>query len=825
MTLFPEPLAPEALRWRFDKSESLDLDGGKLSKEIFIGQERAERAMAFGLGMSSNEFNLYVSGPPGTGKYTMCRSYCERLACETDVPDSIAFVHNFSDSDRPLWLTFPAGIAVEFQGDMAMLVTELQESIPKAFEADAHESARKEIVESVQTQQRQRLEALEEKGRAVNFAIQMSQAGLNVIPLIDGKNATAEQFENLPEEERKRYEENRNSLATPISEFVKETRNLEKEVRARMRKLDENIALTAVKGPMDDLRDKYASFEKTISFLDMVERHILGNFSTFQNTEELGGAEAAPMMMMRPPKDENPFRVYEVNVVVDNSALECAPVVYESNPNFNNLFGRIERRAHFGTYTTDFTLVRAGSIVQASGGFLILNALDVLTNPGVWPALKRAIRTRCVRIEDLGETFGWSQGTIKPEPIPVNVKVLLMGSPMIYYLLLRQDEDFGKLFKVKADFSSVIKRTPASLRDFRAFVEFHRAEDGLLPFSDDAMARVLEASSRMVSDQSRLSAQFGELRELLLEADHWARQEEAQRVEAKHIICAEDEKRFRADLLDERLRDQIIEGHVMIDVEGEVIGQINGLAVLSMGDFSFGKPSRITAQTFMGDRGVINIERESKLSGNIHDKGMLILQGYLGATYARNHPLALSASITFEQNYGGVDVRESISGAVAVKLKDPVFESQTKNKLGNNDVRGWIVSDVRSAVVDFLHKNQTTALQIQEKISQNERLRKELNAVKKEAKDAARKIAIKIPHFKDCKFHFGQKKLGDESTIFITEGPSAAGSMVSARDPLTQSIFGLKGVPLNVFGRPKAVIYKNEELYNLMMALGIEDSI
>ncbi|MBT3352160.1 MAG: AAA family ATPase [Nitrospinaceae bacterium] len=655
MTLFPEPLAPEALRWRFDKSESLDLDGGKLSKEIFIGQERAERAMAFGLGMSSNEFNLYVSGPPGTGKYTMCRSYCERLACETDVPDSIAFVHNFSDSDRPLWLTFPAGIAVEFQGDMAMLVTELQESIPKAFEADAHESARKEIVESVQTQQRQRLEALEEKGRAVNFAIQMSQAGLNVIPLIDGKNATAEQFENLPEEERKRYEENRNSLATPISEFVKETRNLEKEVRARMRKLDENIALTAVKGPMDDLRDKYASFEKTISFLDMVERHILGNFSTFQNTEELGGAEAAPMMMMRPPKDENPFRVYEVNVVVDNSALECAPVVYESNPNFNNLFGRIERRAHFGTYTTDFTLVRAGSIVQASGGFLILNALDVLTNPGVWPALKRAIRTRCVRIEDLGETFGWSQGTIKPEPIPVNVKVLLMGSPMIYYLLLRQDEDFGKLFKVKADFSSVIKRTPASLRDFRAFVEFHRAEDGLLPFSDDAMARVLEASSRMVSDQSRLSAQFGELRELLLEADHWARQEEAQRVEAKHIICAEDEKRFRADLLDERLRDQIIEGHVMIDVEGEVIGQINGLAVLSMGDFSFGKPSRITAQTFMGDRGVINIERESKLSGNIHDKGMLILQGYLGATYARNHPLALSASITFEQNYGGVD--------------------------------------------------------------------------------------------------------------------------------------------------------------------------
>ncbi|MEE9257659.1 MAG: ATP-binding protein [bacterium] len=652
MTAFPEPLPPDALRWKFDSSKALPTDGGKLSMEIFIGQERAERALAFGLRMRSHEFNLYVAGPPGTGKYTMCRSFCERLACSIPVPGSVVFVHNFEEPDRPIWLSFPPGQGAAFRDEMESLIAEIKESIPKAFEADAHDESRKTVVEEAHQSQREKLAKLEEKAKEAGFAIQMTQTGMNVIPLIGGETATPETFEKLPEEERKKYDEGRATLTVPIADFVKETRALEKEARARIRDLDKDIARNVVQIPIDDLREKYADGEKTLAHLDRVQEDILGNLQKFHPPEEPSGGV---MALMRPPKEENPFGVYEVNVVVDNSTLECAPVVYESNPNFNNLFGRIERRAHFGTYTTDFTLVRAGSMIQANGGYLILNALDVLTNPGVWPALKRAIRNRCVRIEDLGETFGWSQGTIKPEPVPAEVKVLLMGSPMIYYLLLRQDEDFGKLFKVKADFSPDIKRTPESLRDYRAFIEFHTEEDGLLPFEEAAIARVLEASSRMVADKNRLSAQFGELRELLLESNHWASEDGCARVEAKHVVRAEDEKRFRADLLDERLRDQIVEGNLLIDVEGEVTGQINGLAVLSLGGFSFGKPSRITAQTFMGDKGVVNIERESKLSGSIHDKGVLILQGYLGATYARKRPLALSASITFEQNYGGVD--------------------------------------------------------------------------------------------------------------------------------------------------------------------------
>ncbi len=656
MTTFPEPLPVEALRWQFRPDESLAMNGGELSTDTFIGQERAERALAFGLRMRPAEFNLYVAGPSGTGKYTMCKSYCQRVAEEYPVPDSVVFVHNFSNPDKPLWLKFPPGVEVAFRNDMEAVITELREFIPKAFEDETHEERRKEIIEGAQSRQREKLAALEKRAKEAGFTVQMSATGLNVIPMIDGKPATSETFENLPEADREDLEKKRLGLGDHISEFVKETRALEKEIRERVREFDREIALTAVKNPMDDLREKYQDYKKTISYLDSVEGHILKNLSNFRTPDEEdspgGGALA---MMMRPAKEENPFRVYEVNIVVDNSDLSAGPVVFESNPNFNNLFGRLERRAHFGTYTTDFTMVRAGSMIQANGGFLILNAIDVLTNPGVWPALKRVIRDRCARIEDLGETYGWTQGGIKPEPIPVDVKVILMGSQMIYYLLLQHDEEFGKLFRVKADFSSEIKRTPESLRDFRAFIEFHRKEGDLLPFGDDAVARILEMCSRLVSNKEKLSAQFGEVREILLEANHWARQEGVIEVAAKHVVRAEDERRFRANLLDERLREQIVEGNLMIDVEGEVVGQVNGLAVLSLGDYSFGKPSRITAQTFMGNSGVVNIERESKLSGSIHDKGVLILQGYLGATYARKRPLALSASICFEQNYSGVD--------------------------------------------------------------------------------------------------------------------------------------------------------------------------
>ena len=650
----PQPLPPDALRWRCDLSQALPPDGDGPSSEKFIGQDRAERALAFGLEVRSSEFNVYIAGPPGTGRYTMCRAICERIARTRAVPSSVIFVHNFADPERPLWLKFPPGLGRSFRDDMESLIAELREAIPKAFEDESHETGRKGIIESIQARQQELLSGLEGRAKKAGFAVRPGQGGFSLIPLIEGEPATEEAFAKLSQEERERIAKARNVFSEHVGDFVKHTRALEKELRARIQELEKGIALTAVRGPVDDLREKYKDFRKVLEHLDKVQEHVLDNLQHFRPQEEEGQPQI-PFLALRRGPEEDPFKAYAVNLAVDSSDMDCAPVVFESNPNFSNLFGRVERRAVFGAYTTDFTMVRAGSMIAASGGFLILNALDALISPGVWPALKRAIRTRCVRIEDLGETYGWSQGGIKPEPVPVDVKVILMGSPTLYYLLLQHDEDFQKLFKVKADFSPMIGRTAESLRDFRGFIEYHRRKSDLLPFREEAAACVLEESARAVAHQGKLSARFGELHELLIEADHWAREEGVSEVGRRQILRAVEERRHRSDLIDERLRDLIVEGTLFIDVAGAVVGQVNGLAVMDLGDYSFGKPARITAQTFMGERGVVNIERESKLSGSIHDKGVLILQGYLGATYARRRPLALSASICFEQSYSGVD--------------------------------------------------------------------------------------------------------------------------------------------------------------------------
>jgi predicted ATP-dependent protease len=496
---------------------------------------------------------------------------------------------------------------------------------------------------------------LEIKAKELNFTLKIGQGNFTVIPLINGEPAKEEVLEELSEEEKEKINNDRDKFyAEDIDDFVRQSRELEKEIREKLRELEQEVALTVVRVPMDDLREKYRDFSKVLNYLNSVQEHILENLSPFLPSD---GAESSNQLISFTGKaqDENPLSVYEVNCIVDNSNLQSSPVIYEPNPNFTNLFGQVERRAVFGTYTTDFTLIRAGSMISSNGGFLILDLLDTLTNPGVWPALKRVIRNKNVRIEDLGETYGWSTGGIKPEPVPVEVKVILVGSPMHYELLLHYDEDFGRLFKVKADFSESIDCDPHTIKDYQVFIEFHRQKNDLLPFTKEAILRVLQESSRFVADKKKLSTRFGDIRELLIEADHWARQEGVTQVDRLQIERAVEEKRFRSDLLDDRLRKHIVEGTLLIDVDGKSVGQVNGLAVLSLGDYSFGKPCRITAQTFMGEQGVINIERESKLSGNIHDKGVLILQGYMGGQYAQKNPLTLSASICFEQSYSGID--------------------------------------------------------------------------------------------------------------------------------------------------------------------------
>tara|TARA_B100000686_G_scaffold31719_1_gene32899 strand:+ start:16691 stop:19195 length:2505 start_codon:yes stop_codon:yes gene_type:complete len=652
---FPEPLKAEELFLNYDTGLLPSDAEVKESEGKLIGQERAERALSFGLEMSSSEFNVFVAGIPGTGRHTMCEEFCKRVAKNRPAPNSVVFVHNFSDSDRPIWLKFQAGLGRTFQSDMLALVSELQEVIPKAFEEKSKDEERKELIDSLQKKQRSLMSDLESKAKQLGFTIKIGQGNFTVIPIINGESATDEVLEDLSEEEKEKINTDRDKFyAEDIDEFVRKSRELEKEIREKLRELEQEVALTVVRVPMDDLREKYRDFSKVLEYLNRVQEHILENLSPFLPSEGTDSSNQFSPFSGK-AQDENPFSVYEVNCVVDNADLQSSPVIYEPNPNFTNLFGRVERRAVFGTYTTDFTLIRAGSMISANGGFLILDLLDTLTNPGVWPALKRVLRNKSVRIEDLGETYGWSTGGIKPEPVPVEVKVILVGSPMHYELLLQYDEDFGRLFKVKADFSESIDSDHHTIRDYQVFIEFHRQKNDLLPFTEEAISRVLQESSRFVSDKGKLSTRFGDIRELLIEADHWARQEGVTQVDRLQIQRAVEEKRFRSDLLDDRLRKQIVEGTLLIDVDGKSVGQVNGLAVLSLGDYSFGKPCRITAQTFMGEQGVINIERESKLSGNIHDKGVLILQGYMGGQYAQKNPLTLSASICFEQSYSGID--------------------------------------------------------------------------------------------------------------------------------------------------------------------------
>ncbi len=580
MSHLPEPLSAEALRWKFSREEIAPSEGEAPSTTKFIGQERAERALEYGLSMRSPDFNVYIAGPPGTGKSTLCRSACERLACDRPVPADIVFVNNFDDPDRPVWLSFPPGLGKVFHEDMKALIAELRDSIPKAFEDEAQEGRRKEVIEEAQTRQKALFDNLESLAKEAGFGIRATQAGFGLHPLIEGEPATEETFEKLTEGERKQIDEDRAAFADHSNEFVKETRVLEKEIREKLHELDKDIAFTVVNVPVNDLREKYKDYENVLQHLDKAQGHILGNLSIFRGQDE--GKAAPPSQLQRPPEEES-FRAYEVNAVVNNAGLSCAPVVVETNPNFSNLFGRIERKAHFGTYTTDFTMIRAGSLIAANGGFLILNALDVLTNPGVWPALKRALRTRCVRIEDLGEMYGWSTGGLKPTPVPVDVKVILMGSPMIYYLLLRHDEEFSKHFKVKSDFGSLIDRTPESMRDFLGFIKFHREQSDLLPFDDGAVERILRDSARAVAHKEKMSARFSEMRELLLEADHWAREKGGSAVREEHVVHALEERRFRSNLIDERLRELITEGTVMSDTAGAVVGQVNGLAVLDLG--------------------------------------------------------------------------------------------------------------------------------------------------------------------------------------------------------------------------------------------------
>lgn len=661
-------LAPEALSRRCDP-ESFDFettdDLAPLSD--FIGQERAMRSVDFGAGIASHGFNIYAMGLPGSGKTTLIRKFLERIAAKEPTPDDWCYVNNFDDLHNPLTLRLPADQGAALRDDMSELIDRCCQDIRKAFESEEYASEKERATKTYQQEQEKELEALQEHLKKDNFALLRVPGGLMLTPAIEGRPLKERDLEKLSDEERDKVQKLRAKLEKEVERGLRQLRAMEETTRQELKQLNEETTLRAIGHLVNDLRAKYVDTPQVVTYLDRVQGDIVTHADDFKSKKE---SERAVPMGFPLPAPSSPLSRYDVNVLVDRSGTEGAPVIVESNPTYHNLIGRIEHHALMGAVVTDFTMIKPGALHRANGGYLVLPIREVLTNYLSWDALKRSLKDHCIRVEELGAQLSLiSTVTLEPETVPLDVKIVLIGNPLLYYLLHHYDEDFQKLFKVKADFATIMDRSAETEKQYALFAKTICAEHGLKPFDRGAVARLIEHSSRMVEHQDKLSTRFGEIADLLQEANFWATRRvrersegaQGQATDSREPITAEDvqqainEKIFRDNLIEERIQEVIAEGTLRIETSGTVLGQVNGLSLISLGDYSFGRPSRVTSSTFIGKAGVVNIEREVELSGPIHSKGVLTLTSYLGHKYAQTEPLTLSASLVFEQSYSGVE--------------------------------------------------------------------------------------------------------------------------------------------------------------------------
>ncbi len=654
-------LSPEELRWicppdafSFQCTDELE------QLEGFLGQERALNSIEFGLRVEKPGYNLFVVGPIGTGRASAVKNRIEKLVKEkkekgiTPEINDWCYIFNFDDPDRPQVLKLPRGEGKVLSRLMEDLLKNLRDIIPKTFAGDEYKNQRQILVDEQQRQNRQIIQELEKEALQEGFAFRMTSMGPILVPLVEGKPMTQEQYLALSDEEKERIESKRRELLVRISEAFDKIHQLEVELKNKIVELDRRVAEFTIGPLFRELTNKYASLPEVLKFLESLQKFTLSYLYIFRDSPEPGQQQLPQLASYQRLQD--PFLPFKVNVFVDNASLEEPPVIMETHPNWSNLFGKIERRAFMGAYFSDHTMLKSGSLHQANGGYIIMYFRDLISNPGAWEGLKRTLKNREIRLEDPFEQFGIiaPQG-LRPDPLPFDAKVVLIGDEYYYRLLTLLDEDFRDLFKIKADFDYQIRRDENVLHSFACFVRNCCETDGLLPFDRTGVAKALEYGARAVAHQKKLSSQLGFMKDILVEADFWAEQEGADKVYGYHVERALEERKKRLNLMADRLQEAILEDVLLIDTAGEVVGQINGLAVYDLGDYSFGRPSRITARTYLGRQGVVNIERESRLSGRIHDKGVLILGGYLGYRYAQDKPLSVAASICFEQSYQGVE--------------------------------------------------------------------------------------------------------------------------------------------------------------------------
>jgi lon-related putative ATP-dependent protease len=614
-----------------------------------IGQEKALRSLDFGLDIVAKGFNIFALGENGTGKMTTVTTMLKDKAAREKVPSDWCYVYNFKNPDLPAAIPMEPGKGRTLRKDMDDLIRTLRADIPKAFESKEYEKQKNQIIEEFQKKQNELFAKLEEEAKQKGFSIKRGVSGILIVPLKgEGEALTPEEFTKLDESAKKEMEKTGRVLQERLNEVFRAMRDTEKFVQEMLNKLERAIAYDAIHGPIEALKNKHKGNSKLTAYFEDAREDILTHIDEFKAQEE----QQSPLPFLKIPKQEASFARFTVNVIVDHAETKGAPVVFESNPTYLNLFGRIENKIVYGMALTDFTMIRGGSVHRANGGYIIVDALDMLRNTFSYEALKRAVKNREIKIEDVLEQYRLiSTATIKPEAIPLDVKVVLLGTPNIYYLLYNLDPDYSELFKVKADFDSRMDRTPENVKKYSHFIADCQKSEKLLAFDRSGVAKLVEYGSRLADHQDKLTTRLSTLSDVMREANYWAKKDSANFVRGEHVKRAIDEGVFRANRIEEHLREATLEDVLIINSSGEKVGEVNGLAVLDLGDYSFGKASRISARTHTGKAGIVNIERETKMSGKIHEKAIFIIASYLGAKYAGRKPISLSASITFEQLY------------------------------------------------------------------------------------------------------------------------------------------------------------------------------
>lgn len=640
-----------------------------------IGQTRALDAIRFGSDIRREGYNLFVMGPQGTGKHTFVSHFLEEKARQEPVPLDLCYVNNFAQPHMPFALQLPAGTGARLCQSMRQMVEELRVAIPGAFESEEYRAKAEEVQADFTAREEQAMKELGDEAQSRQIALLRSQNGFGFAPLKDGEVIKSDDYDKLPEVEKTHFEARITELQAHLEHILRhDIPAWKRDARDRLKRLNRMTTLAAVEHLVDELRRAYSAIPQIQTYLDSVQQDLIDNVNDFRRQEDGSGTEQVGT-------DHPQFRRYRVNVLVDHTATRGAPVVFDDNPIFHNLIGRVEHQAQFGNLVTDFNLIKPGSLHRANGGYLLLDVRQVLTQPYAWEGLKRALQSRQIRVESLAQILSLvSTVSLEPEPVPLDVKVVLFGERLFYYLLYAYDPEFAELFKVEADFGDRFERSPESHLLYARLIATVLRKEQMLPLKRTAVARVIEHGARLADDAEKLSAHMQVIADLLREADYWARQAGREAVELEDIQHALDTQEHRASRIKERVQEEILRGTIMIDSEGGRVGQVNGLSVISLGNSAFAQPTRITATTRLGDGELLNIEREVKLSGAIHSKGVLILASFLAERFAKNRPLPLAASLVFEQSYGAVD-GDSASAAELCALISSLADEPVRQSL------------------------------------------------------------------------------------------------------------------------------------------------